>query len=108
MFYFIIKVFIYFMSQEEKDICEKINLYYDIAEKLRFDILQLTDITEIERFDILMPIVAKIQNLADILTVKYVKFLNNEIDKNEIIELLDDFLEYVSVYKTKIYELYNK
>ena len=55
-----------------------------------------------------MPIVAKIQNLADILTVKYVKFLNNEIDKNEIVELLDDFLEYVSVYKTKIYELYNK
>lgn len=108
MFYFIIKVFIYFMSQEEKDICEKINLYYDIAEKLRFDILQLTDITEVERFDILMPIVAKVQNLADILTVKYVKFLNNEIDKNEVVEILDDFLEYISIYKTKIYDLYNK
>ena len=37
------------MSQDEKEIYEKINLYYDIAEKLKYNILQLEDITEEER-----------------------------------------------------------
>ena len=95
------------MSQEEKEICEKINLYYDIAEKLRYNILQLTDITEEERFDVLMPIIIKIKDLADLLTEKYVKLLNGEINNNEVVEVLDNFLEYISIYKNKIYELYN-
>lgn len=96
------------MSQEEKDICEKISLYYDIAEKLKYDILQLTDITEEDRFDVLMPIVTKIKKLADLLTEKYINFLNKKISENEVVGLLDEFLEYISIYKTKIYELYNK
>ena len=96
------------MSQDEKEIYEKINLYYDIAEKLKYNILQLEDITEEERFDVLMPIVVKIKDLADSLTEKYIKLLNGEINNNEVVCLLDDFLEYISIYKNKIYELYNK
>ena len=83
------------MSQDEKEIYEKINLYYDIAEKLKYNILQLEDITEEERFDVLMPIVVKIKDLADSLTEKYIKLLNGEINNNEVVCLLDDFLEYI-------------
>lgn len=97
------------MSQEDEEIYYRINLYYDIADRLKEEILNLDGISEEEKFDVLMPMVNKIKATADSLMEKYVNFLKNKdvSASNEIVTMLDDFLEYLSVCKGKIYELYN-
>ena len=97
------------MSQEDEDIYKKISLYYDIAERLKNEILQLNDISEEERFEVLMPVVNKIKNMADVLMEKYILFLKNRDNSigDEIVDILDKFLDYLSIYKNKLYELYN-
>ena len=97
------------MSQEDEEIYKKINLYYDIADKLMVEIINLENISEKDRFEVLMPSVAKIKETADVLMEKYVSFLKNKdaSEGDEIVEFLDNFLEYLSIYKSKLYELYN-
>ena len=97
------------MSQEDGEIYKRINLYYDIADRLKSEILNLEGVSEEERFDILMPAVNKIRKTADELMEKYVYFLKNNDSSigNEIVDILDKFLEYLSIYKAKLYELYN-
>lgn len=97
------------MATEEENIYSKITLYYDISEKIKEEILKLDDIDDSTKFTILMPIVDQIKNTADTLMEKYVVFLkdrdNDEI-KNNIVDILDKFLEYIYVYKNKLYDIY--
>ena len=97
------------MSQEDEDIYKKISLYYDIADRLKIEILQLDDVSEEDRFEVLMPAVNKIKDTADILMEKYILFLKNKDNSigDEIVDILDKLLEYLSFYKNKLYELYN-
>ncbi len=97
------------MITEEKNIYEKIILYYDISEKIKNEILKLDDIDESIKFDVLMPVVDRIKITADTLMEKYVVFLkdqSNNILKNEIIAILDKFLDYMYIYKNKLYDVY--
>lgn len=98
------------MINYEEDIYNKITVYYDVSEKLKTEILTLKDIDDGDRFDILMPIVDKIKEMADILMEKYVILLKNKNNsiRLEIIDILDKFLEYLAIYKNKLYEIYNK
>ncbi len=97
------------MITEEKNIYEKIILYYDISEKIKQEILKLDDIDKSIKFDVLMPVVDEIKKTADTLMEKYIVFLkdqSNNILKNEIIAILDKFLDYMYVYKNKLYDVY--
>lgn len=97
------------MATEEENIYNKITLYYDISEKIKEEILKLDDIDDSTKFDVLMPVVDKIKEIADILMKKYVIFLKDKGNtslKNEIVNILDEFLEYIYVYKNKLYSIY--
>ena len=97
------------MANYNEDIYNKIVMCYDISEKIKVEILKLDGISENDRFDVLMPIVEKIKNIADILMEKYVILLrdkNNSI-RSEIVTILDQFLEYIAIYKNRLYEIYN-
>lgn len=97
------------MATEEKEIYEKITLYYDISEKIKEEILKLDDIDENVKFDVLMPVVDNIKTTADTLMEKYVVFLkdkSNNTLKNEIVFILNKFLDYIYVYKNKLYDIY--
>jgi hypothetical protein len=97
------------MQGQDEEIYNKITLYYDISENIEREILKLDDIDEQVKFDVLMPIVGVVKNLADKLTEKYILFLKDRENmelKEEIISALDEFLEYVYVYKNKLYDIY--
>lgn len=93
----------------EEEIYRKINLYYDIADKIKEEIIKLNDIDDTIRFDILMPITDKIRNSADLLLEKYVELLRNTQNKyikDDIIKILDNLLEQIYIYKNKVYDIY--
>ncbi|MBR2141406.1 MAG: hypothetical protein IJ853_03545 [Rickettsiales bacterium] len=97
------------MTNYKEDIYNKIIAYYDLSEKIKVEILKLEDVDSGVKFDVLMPIVNKIKETADVLMEKYVILLKNDDSsiKKEIVRILDDFLEYIYVYKNKLYEIYN-
>ncbi|MBO4956686.1 MAG: hypothetical protein J6C50_02525 [Rickettsiales bacterium] len=97
------------MVNYEENIYNRITTYYDISEKIKVEILKLEDISDSEKFDILMPIVSKIKETADLLMEKYVVLLKNKNNsiRKEIVTILDQFLEYITIYKNKLYEIYN-
>lgn len=97
------------MVNYEEDIYNKITTYYEISEKIKIEILKLTDITDSEKFDILMPIVDKLKEIADLLMEKYVILLKDKTNsiRKEIVSILDQFLEYIAIYKNKLYEIYS-
>jgi hypothetical protein len=97
------------MSNYDKIIFDKITLYYDISDKIKSEILKLDDLDYSVKFDVLMPIVDKIKSTADILMEKYITFLKDKTNtalKDEIIGELDGLLEYVYVYKNRLYDIY--
>lgn len=98
------------MSKYKEEIYKKITLYYDIAEKLKIEILGLEGLSDQDRFDVLMPIVEEIKKIADTLMEKYIYFLKDSSNsmRKDIINILDEFLEYIAIYKNKLYEIYNK
>ncbi len=96
------------MSLEE-DVYEKIVKYYEISDKIKYEILKLDDIDDNIKNNILMPIPNTIKNTADKLLDLYIKFLKNIRNtalKNEIIATLDNLLEQIYKYKNIIYDLY--
>lgn len=98
-----------YMQVYEKDIYNKINQYYDISEKIKEEIFKLNDIDDDIKFNILMPVVDEITKTADTLMEKYIDLLKNKNNlslKNELISILDKFLEYIHIYKNKLYEIY--
>jgi hypothetical protein len=97
------------LDNNDKIIFDKITLYYDISDKIRSEILKLNDIDYSVKFDVLMPIVEKIKSTADVLMEKYIIFLkdkSNIVLKDEIIIELDSLLEYIYIYKNKLYDIY--
>ena len=97
------------MVNYEEDIYNKITTYYDISEKIKIEILKLEDISDSDKFDVLMPIVDKLKEIADLLMEKYVILLKNKTNsiRKEIVSILDQFLEYIAIYKNKLYEIYS-
>jgi chemotaxis regulatin CheY-phosphate phosphatase CheZ len=92
-----------------KDIFDKITSYYDISDKIRVEILKLDDIDEKTKFDVLIPVVDKIKQTADVLTQKYVGLMKdseNQELRDDLVNELDQFLEYIRVYKNKLYNIY--
>jgi hypothetical protein len=98
-----------FSLEYEKYIYNRILLYYEISDKIREEILKLDDVDKKTKFDVLMPFTDSLRNTADILLEKYTKYIKN-IDNNslrdEILFILNDLLEYVAVYKNKLYSIY--
>ena len=97
------------MVNYEEDIYNKITTYYEISDKIKIEILKLEDISDSDKFDVLMPIVDKLKEIADLLMEKYVILLKNKTNsiRKEIVNILDQFLEYIAIYKNKLYEIYN-
>lgn len=95
--------------EHEEEIYRKIILYYDIADKIKEEIIKLDDIDDSIRFNTLMPITEKIRNTADILLEKYVELLKNTENnyiKDDIVKILDNLLEQIYIYKNKVYDIY--
>lgn len=97
------------MVNYEEDIYNKITTYYEISDKIKIEILKLEDISDSDKFDVLMPIVDKLEEIADLLMEKYVILLKNKTNsiRKEIVNILDQFLEYIAIYKNKLYEIYS-
>lgn len=97
------------MVNYEEDIYNKITTYYEISDKIKIEILKLEDISDSDKFDVLMPIVDKLKEIADLLMEKYVILLKNKTNsiRKEIVNILDQFLEYIAIYKNKLYEIYS-
>ena len=97
------------MVNYEEDIYNKITTYYEISDKIKIEILKLEDISDSDKFDVLMPIVDKLKEIADLLMEKYVILLKDKTNsiRKEIVSILDQFLEYIAIYKNKLYEIYS-
>ena len=74
------------MTNYKEDIYNKIIAYYDLSEKIKVEILKLEDVDSGVKFDVLMPIVNKIKETADVLMEKYVILLN----KNKLYEIYNN------------------
>jgi hypothetical protein len=98
-----------FPLKHEKCIYDRILLYYEISDKIKEEILKLDDVDESTKFDVLMPFTDNLNSTTDILLEKYIKYLkdvnNNEL-RNEILFILNDLMEHVAVYKNRLYSLY--
>lgn len=96
------------MSLEE-EVYQKIIKYYEISDKMKEEILNLKDIDDETKNNVLMPIPETIKSTADNLLDLYIQFLKNikNIDlKRKIIEILNNLLEQIYKYKNIIYNLY--
>lgn len=96
------------MSPEE-EVYQKIIKYYEISDKMKEEILNLKDIDDETKNNVLMPIPKTIKSTADNLLDLYIQFLKNikNIDlKRKIIEILNNLLEQIYKYKNIIYNLY--
>ena len=96
------------MSLEE-EVYQKIIKYYEISDKMKEEILNLKDIDDETKNNVLMPIPKTIKSTADNLLDLYIQFLKNikNIDlKRKIIEILNNLLEQIYKYKNIIYDLY--
>lgn len=96
------------MSLEE-EVYQKIIKYYEISDKMKEEILNLKDIDDETKNNVLMPIPKTIKSTADNLLDLYIQFLKNikNIDlKRKIIEILNNLLEQIYKYKNIIYNLY--
>lgn len=99
------------MSLEE-EVYQKIIKYYEISDKMKEEILNLKDIDDETKNNVLMPIPETIKSTADNLLDLYIQFLKNiknikNVDlKREIIEILNNLLEQIYKYKNIIYNLY--
>ena len=93
----------------EEEVYQKIIKYYEISDKMKEEILNLKDIDDETKNNVLMPIPKTIKSTADNLLDLYIQFLKNikNIDlKRKIIEILNNLLEQIYKYKNIIYNLY--
>ena len=91
------------MSLEE-EVYQKIIKYYEISDKMKEEILNLKDIDDETKNNVLMPIPKTIKSTADNLLDLY--NIKNIDLKRKIIEILNNLLEQIYKYKNIIYNLY--